>query len=103
MTATQWAMEGEDENLAYEIQGRKFGSGDHGAPMMCSMVCAAQGRHAHIDYCEEVDPDDCNNPESEHITERMNPNPNQAKDWISHSTYWARSGKLNHFVCRGTC
>ncbi|KAF8607193.1 hypothetical protein BDV93DRAFT_303052 [Ceratobasidium sp. AG-I] len=92
MTATQWAMEGEDENQAYEIQGRKFGSGDHGAPMMCNMVCAAQGRHAHIDYCEEVDPDDCNNPESEHITERMNPNPEQAKDWISHGTYWARSG-----------
>lgn len=86
-------MEGEDDPV-YEIQGRKFGSGDHGTPMLCNLVCAAQGRHAHIDYCEEADANDCNNAESEHITERMNPNPDQAKDWISHGAYWARSGRI---------
>ncbi|KAF8607194.1 hypothetical protein BDV93DRAFT_552935 [Ceratobasidium sp. AG-I] len=89
MAATSWAMKGENEDLVYEIQGRKFGPGGYGAPMLCSLVCAAQGRHAHVGYCNR---DHNNNPESEHIAGRIYPNPDQAKDWISHSTSWARSG-----------
>ncbi|KAF8607195.1 hypothetical protein BDV93DRAFT_488167 [Ceratobasidium sp. AG-I] len=90
MTTTQWAIEGADQNAIYELQGRKFGTGDEGGPMLCHLVCADQGRHAHIDYCR--DPDNCSEPECEHITERMQPNPGQAKDWISHNLKWARSG-----------
>ncbi|KAG9087788.1 hypothetical protein FRC06_002366, partial [Ceratobasidium sp. 370] len=90
MTATKWVVEGDDANPVYELQGRKFGSGDEGAPMLCSLVCAAQGRHAHIDYCR--DPNNCDEPECEHISERMNPEPDRPKDWISHGLSWARSG-----------
>lgn len=79
----------------YEIHGRKFVSGDRGTPTLCHLVCAGHGRHAHIDYCEAADLNDCNTPKSKHITELINPNPDRAKDWISHSTYWARSGQLN--------
>ncbi|KAG8793625.1 hypothetical protein FRC12_002185 [Ceratobasidium sp. 428] len=90
MTATKWVVEGSDANPIYELEGRKFGSGDEGAPMLCSLVCAAQGRHAHIDYCR--DPDNCNEPECEHINERMHPEPNRPKDWVSHRLWWARTG-----------
>ncbi|QRW13380.1 E3 ubiquitin-protein ligase TRIP12 [Ceratobasidium sp. AG-Ba] len=90
MIATRWVVEGDDANPMYELQGRKFGSGDEGAPMLCSLVCAAQGRHAHIDYCR--DPANCDEPECEHIKERMHPEPDRPKDWISHGLSWARSG-----------
>ncbi|KAG9124904.1 hypothetical protein FRC07_009778 [Ceratobasidium sp. 392] len=90
MTATTWVVEGSDANPVYELQGRRFGSGDEGAPMLCSLVCAAQGRHAHVDYCR--DPDNCDEPECEHISERMHPEPDRPKDWVSHSLSWARSG-----------
>ncbi|CEL64058.1 hypothetical protein RSOLAG1IB_11042 [Rhizoctonia solani AG-1 IB] len=92
MTTTRWVLQpdADDEDAAYELQGRKFGSGDEGAPMLCSLVCAAQGRHAHIDFCR--DPGNCSDTDCEHITERMHPDPDRPKDWISHATYWARSG-----------
>ncbi|KAG8795910.1 hypothetical protein FRC12_008165 [Ceratobasidium sp. 428] len=90
MTATKWVVEGSDSNPVYELQGRKFGSGDEGAPMLCSLVCAAQGRHAHVDYCR--DPDNCDEPECEHIDERMHPEPGRPKDWVSHGLSWARTG-----------
>ncbi|CAE6468707.1 unnamed protein product, partial [Rhizoctonia solani] len=92
MITTQWVLQpdADDEDPAYELQGRKFGSGDEGAPMLCNLVCAAQGRHAHIDFCR--DPGSCSNTDCEHISERMHPDPDRPKDWISHATYWARSG-----------
>ncbi|EUC60520.1 cytochrome P450 family protein, putative [Rhizoctonia solani AG-3 Rhs1AP] len=91
MITTQWVLQSDkdDSDPMYELQGRKFGSGDEGAPMLCNLVCAAQGRHAHIDYCR--DPDSCSNTDCEHITERMHPGPDRQKDWISHATFWARS------------
>ncbi|CAE6410609.1 unnamed protein product, partial [Rhizoctonia solani] len=92
MITTQWVLQPDrdDTDPVYELQGRKFGSGDDGAPMLCNLVCAAQGRHAHIDYCR--DPGGCLNTDCEHITERMHPDPDRAKDWVSHTTFWARSG-----------
>ncbi|KAG9118934.1 hypothetical protein FRC07_006288, partial [Ceratobasidium sp. 392] len=89
MTATKWVLEGSDANPVYELEGRKFGSGDEGAPMMCSLVCKAQGRHAHIDYCRN--PDNCDELECEHINELMHPEPDRPKDWTSHALSWARS------------
>lgn len=93
MTATKWVVDGDDANPVYELQGRKFGSGDEGAPMLCSLVCAAQSRHAHIDFCR--DPDNCDEPECEHIGDRMYPEPDRPKDWISHGLWWARSGTFH--------
>jgi len=47
------------------------------------------GRHVHIDYCRG---DPCDNPETQHINERMVPNPDQPKDWITHGLHWRRMG-----------
>ena len=48
------------------------------------------GRHAHIDHCRG-DPHD---PETQHIDKKVLPNPDQPKDWITHSLYWRRMGEL---------
>ncbi|CAE6457353.1 unnamed protein product, partial [Rhizoctonia solani] len=92
MITTQWAIQGTNQDDArYELNGRKFGIGDEGAPMLCHIMCSNQGRHAHIDFCRE--PDTCQGGvELEHISERMHPDPNRPKDWISHRLNWARSG-----------
>ncbi|KAJ1300981.1 hypothetical protein OPQ81_003405 [Rhizoctonia solani] len=92
MVTTQWVLQPDEDNEvpAYELQGRRFGSGDEGAPMLCNLVCAAQGRHAHIDFCRDLE--DCSNTDCEHIQENVHPDPDRPKDWISHATYWARSG-----------
>ncbi|KEP46929.1 von willebrand factor type A domain protein, partial [Rhizoctonia solani 123E] len=91
MVTTQWVLQADEDDAdpVYELQGRKFGSGDEGAPMLCNLICAAQGRHAHVDYCRDLG--NCSNTDCEHITERMNPDPDREKDWISHATFWARS------------
>jgi hypothetical protein len=54
------------------------------------------GRHVHIDYCRG-EPHD--NPEILHVVERMVPNPDQEKDWITHGLHWCRMGKFvsRHF------
>ncbi|KAJ1300986.1 hypothetical protein OPQ81_003410 [Rhizoctonia solani] len=91
MTTTQWAIQGTSQDARYELNGRNFGIGDEGAPMLCHLVCSAQGRHAHIDFCRE--PDNCRGgAELEHISDRMHPEPDRPKDWISHRLKWARSG-----------
>ena len=48
------------------------------------------GRHVHIDYCRG-DPHD---PEAFHINEMIVPNPDQEKDWITHSLHWRRMGEF---------
>jgi len=90
MTTTQWVIEGADANAIYELRGRKFGSGDEGAPLLCNLLCADQGRHAHIDYCRS--PGNCSGAEQQHIADQIHPNPQQPKDWVSHHLKWARSG-----------
>ncbi|KAJ3081987.1 hypothetical protein HDU99_003979 [Rhizoclosmatium hyalinum] len=47
MIQTQWAFT--DETGIVEVKGHKFGSGDGGAPLLCSMVCRDLGRHIHIE------------------------------------------------------
>jgi hypothetical protein len=49
------------------------------------------GRHVHIDYCRG---DPCDNPETQHINERMVPSPDQPKDWITHGLHWRRMGEF---------
>lgn len=94
MEQTTWAMDGDGDTVR-EIQGRKFSAGDSGAPMLCSMVCKELGRHAHISFCRSSSAAACKDHEVEHIKTRMLPEPARAKDWITHSLHWARSG-----VCR---
>ncbi|KAI0723140.1 hypothetical protein C8Q76DRAFT_671490 [Earliella scabrosa] len=91
MSKTKWAVDGPDGTVL-EVNGRKFGANDDGAPMLCSMYCRSMGRHAHIDWCRSDDPATCGGPEHEHISTPMQPHPGRAKDWISHSLYWKRTG-----------
>ncbi|KAJ7117660.1 hypothetical protein C8R44DRAFT_791229 [Mycena epipterygia] len=91
MSKTRWAVDGPDGTVL-ELNGRKFGSDDDGAPMMCNLVCQEMGRHVHVDYCRADDPAACDGPEVQHITTRLTPNPARAKDWISHSLFWRRTG-----------
>ncbi|EMD40863.1 hypothetical protein CERSUDRAFT_121499 [Gelatoporia subvermispora B] len=91
MSRTQWSVDGPD-GTALELDGRRFGTNDDGAPMLCSLFCRSMGRHVHIDFCRTDPTDRCEGPEHEHITARMQPRPAQAKDWVSHSLYWRRTG-----------
>ncbi|KAG9014447.1 hypothetical protein FRB93_013572 [Tulasnella sp. JGI-2019a] len=90
MEKTSWAIEGA-EDVFVEVQGRKYAARDGGGPQLCSSVCSKLGRHTHIDYCHNT-PENCREPESEHITVPMLPEPTRAKDWVSHKAFWARSG-----------
>ena len=99
MEQTSWAIEGGDDATC-EVQGHKFAIGDSGAPMLCSMFCRELGRrHTHVDFCRSNDIS-CTDPAVEHITQRMEPRPGVAKDWITHSLYWARSGKYKRLTRR---
>ncbi|KAJ3570940.1 hypothetical protein NP233_g4078 [Leucocoprinus birnbaumii] len=71
MSKTRWAIDGPDGTVM-ELNGRRFGSNDEGAPMMCNLRCGG--------------------PDHEHIPARLEPNPDKPKDWISHKLYWRRSG-----------
>ena len=90
MSQTRWAVDGSEENYI-ELDGRKFSSNDHGGPMFCNTVCTSMGRHVHVDYCRG-EPHD--NPEVLHINERILPDPDQNKDWITHSLHWRRMGEF---------
>ncbi|KDN33971.1 hypothetical protein RSAG8_12942, partial [Rhizoctonia solani AG-8 WAC10335] len=92
MTETQWFIDGPTTSASYEFQEHRYGSGDRGSTVLCSMLCSQQGRHVHVDYCRNSSGDECNGDECQHISERVHPHPSMPKDWISHKLYWARSG-----------
>jgi len=98
MSKTRWAIE--DPDAVVELNSRKFGSDDDGAPMMCNLVCQDMGRHAHIDYCRASAEGTCTGPDLQHIRARMNPNADQPKDWITHELFWRRSGRSIPFFDR---
>ncbi|TFK93593.1 hypothetical protein K466DRAFT_91996 [Polyporus arcularius HHB13444] len=92
MSKTSWAVEGPDGTVL-EVNGRRFGQNDDGAPMLCSMYCRSLGRHVHVDWCRRAnDPAGCGGPEHAHILVHMQPRPSEAKDWITHRLYWERTG-----------
>ncbi|KAJ7504160.1 hypothetical protein B0H11DRAFT_1709774, partial [Mycena galericulata] len=93
MSKTSWSIDGPDDTIL-ELKGRKFASNDDGAPMMCNLVCQDMGRHVHIDYCRATEDSLCDGAELEHIDVALAPNPTQPKDWISHSLFWKRTGKI---------
>lgn len=88
MSQARWAIDSPEGN-GVELDGHKFTSKDGGAPMLCNLACTSMGRHVHIDSCHG-EPHD--NPQVLHIKERLVPNPDQAKDWITHDLYWRRIG-----------
>lgn len=90
MSKTRWALDDEDGSI--ELNGRKFGADDEGAPMLCNLVCKEMGRHVHVDRCRTVRGIVCQENETEHINARMRPGPDIPKDWISHSLFWKRTG-----------
>ncbi|KAF8216813.1 hypothetical protein K438DRAFT_1658303 [Mycena galopus ATCC 62051] len=111
MSKTQWAVDGPD-GTALEINGRKFGANDDGAPMMCNLICQEMGRHAHLVYCRADDSAACGGAEIQHIKTRITPNPAREKDWISHSLFWRRAGfkdpysrpdQINFSKCDAMC
>ncbi|KAF8548833.1 hypothetical protein OG21DRAFT_1489038 [Imleria badia] len=93
MSRTRWTVDGPDD-VPLEIEGRKFSTNDEGAPMMCNLVCSAMGRHVHIDYCRSADNEAAciGNWELQHLTRRIQPAPDRAKDALTHSLFWKRSG-----------
>jgi hypothetical protein len=91
MTQTRWAVEGPD-GTSLELGGRKFSANDEGAPMMCNLVCSSMGRHVHIAYCRAAEGGPCCGVETQHVNERLTPNPDEPKDAISHGLYWRRMG-----------
>ncbi|KAF8548768.1 hypothetical protein OG21DRAFT_684156 [Imleria badia] len=92
MSRTRWTVDGPDD-VPLEIEGRKFSTNDEGAPMMCNLVCSAMGRHVHIDYCRAAKKAPCTgNQEQQHLTSRIQPDPDRAKDVLTHSLFWKRSG-----------
>ncbi|KAF8967726.1 hypothetical protein BDZ97DRAFT_507114 [Flammula alnicola] len=84
MSKSRWAVESPDAVL--ELNGRKFGSEDDGAPMMCNLVCQGMGRHVHVDYCRSGSAANCNGQDVQHINARINPNPAEPRIG-SHTTY----------------
>jgi hypothetical protein len=92
MSSSRWAVDGPDDT-GLEVEGRRFSSNDEGAPMMCNLVCQALGRHIHIDYCRAQDAATCRgNNEVQHISKRLLPNPERAKDCVTHNLFWRRAG-----------
>ena len=88
MSQTRWVVDDPD-GRGLEIGGRTFSSNDDGGPMLCNLVCKSMGRHVHVDICRGF-----HNSKTQHITERLSPNPNEAKDWITHELHWLRMGRL---------
>ncbi|KAG9308629.1 hypothetical protein JVU11DRAFT_11580, partial [Chiua virens] len=92
MSNMRWSVDVPDEE-GFELNGRRFATNDDGAPMMCSLVCKAFGRHVHVDDCRAETPDECQgNYEIQHIGKRMRPNPDLPKDYVTHKLFWRRSG-----------
>ncbi|KAN0136073.1 hypothetical protein V8E53_005933 [Lactarius tabidus] len=85
---TPWVIDSPEGNIT-ELDKHKFPAKDDGAPMLCNLACISIGRHVHIDSCHGEPHDD---PQVQHIKERLVPNPDQAKDWITHDLYWRRMG-----------
>jgi hypothetical protein len=52
----------------------------------------------HLDYCRAASGAECAGNEIEHLTTKISPNPDRAKDAVSHSVFWKRSGTPTHLL-----
>ena len=90
MEQTTWFLEEERESV--DVGGHKYGSGDSGASMLCSLVCRSMGRHVHVADCIAGEHGQCaGGAEVEHIA-TMRRNGVKARDWVTHNLYWRKSG-----------
>ncbi|KAE9406917.1 hypothetical protein BT96DRAFT_954710 [Gymnopus androsaceus JB14] len=108
MSKTSWALDDPDD--AVELTGRKFGTGDDGAPMLCNIVCTDMGRHVHVGYCRASPGQPCQPTEGvQHVTHPMLPNRDQPKDWVTHNLHWGRmdpysqEDRANFAKCDAMC
>jgi len=102
MEQTKWFLEEETEGV--EVGGHKYGSGDSGAPMLCSLVCKSMGRHAHVADCVTGERDQCvGGSEVEHIATTRRHSVKGAMDWVSHNLYWKKSGSWSQPSISCTC
>ncbi|KAI9455145.1 hypothetical protein BJY52DRAFT_1122154 [Lactarius psammicola] len=105
MSQTTWAIDGSDDT-SVELDGRIFASNDDGGPMLCNMVCISMERHVHVDFCRGFA---SHNSETQHVNKRISPDPNQAKDWITHALHWrrmdpySREDQANFRKCDAMC
>lgn len=96
MSRVKWLVEG-PEDTVIQVKGHNFATNDDGAPMMCNLYCADLGRHVHIDYCRSDETGSCSGAEIQHISARVQPTPERAKDWITHNLHWKRMGPSSGF------
>ena len=93
MSRTRRIVDGTDD-VPLEIERHKFSTNGGGAPIMCNLACSAMGWHIHIDYCRAHDEAACaGNEELEHLTRRIQPDPDRPKDLLTHTLFWKRSGE----------
>lgn len=91
MEQTKWFLEEERESI--EVGGHKYGSGDDGAPMLCSLVCKSMSRHVHVADCVVGEHGQCaRGTEVEHIATTGGHGIRGTVDWVSHNLYWKKSG-----------
>ena len=91
MEQTKWFSEEETERV--EVGGNKYGSGDFGAPVLCSLVCKSMGRHTHVVDCVAGEDGGCSGgSELEHIATTRKHVAKGSTDWVSHNLYWKKSG-----------
>ena len=82
-----------DQDGSIELNGRRFGNEDEGAPMLCNLFCKEMGRHVHVDYCRTSRREQCRGEGISHVHARMKPEPDAPKDWITHNLFWKRTGE----------
>jgi len=68
--------------------------GDQGTFALCNLHCKNLGRHRHIDYCQNEEICKLGNQRRDikHVDEKVQPNPDRPKDFISHKLFWERTG-----------
>ncbi|RUS25274.1 hypothetical protein BC938DRAFT_472396 [Jimgerdemannia flammicorona] len=76
----------------FEYNGFTFNTGDRGSCFLCNMFCKDLGRHKHIDYCQSAASTTCSGEGIQHISEKINPDPDRPKDFVKHGLYWKRTG-----------
>ncbi|KAH9171591.1 hypothetical protein EDB89DRAFT_1852099 [Lactarius sanguifluus] len=91
ISQTRWIIDGSDDT-GVELMGHKF-SNDEGGLMLCHTACMSIGRHVHVDICRGSD---SHNSETQHIDQRISPNPDEPKDWITHALHWRRMDPYSH-------
>ncbi|KAJ3110211.1 hypothetical protein HDU96_006820 [Phlyctochytrium bullatum] len=81
------------EDDEFEFGTHKFNRNDSGKCFLCQLHCKELKRHTHIDWCRHPDqPHLCKRDGCRHINEKLMPDPNRPKDFVTHETLWKRTG-----------